>query len=82
MMEACVLRKNFTIGIFTMSILAMARVPVWAEADEGNPAALANALPEASVMLDKGLKASERAGNPISGNTRSKTARFSYRSTR
>jgi len=34
---------------------------------EDNPGALAKALPEASVSLDRGLKASEREGKPISG---------------
>jgi len=38
---------------------------VWAE--EMDPAAMAKALPEATVSLDQGLKASARDGTPISG---------------
>jgi hypothetical protein len=39
--------------------------PSWAE-DQPNGAALAKVLPEATVSLDQGLKASGREGTPIS----------------
>lgn len=61
------LRRNIAVGIMTASILAIAGVSVWAEGDENNSAALAKALPEASVTLDQGLKVSWHTGNPISG---------------
>lgn len=48
-------------------VLAMAGLSSWAQDDHDNPAALAKALPEASVTLDRGLKASQSEGKPISG---------------
>jgi hypothetical protein len=47
--------------------LAVAATSILSARAEDNPAALAKALPEASVSLDQGLKASEREGKPISG---------------
>ena len=38
----------------------------WAEDENDNPAALAKALPAATVSLEQGLKAGEREGKPIS----------------
>jgi hypothetical protein len=38
-----------------------------ARAEEMDPAAMAKALPEATIPLDQGLKASTRDGTPISG---------------
>ena len=53
---------------FTVLIAAIgfwgAHVPAWAEG--GDPAALAAAMKNATATLQGGLKASERAGNPIS----------------
>lgn len=48
--------------------LALAAVPALAdENDSGNPAALAKALPQAKVSLERGLKAGAKTGKPISG---------------
>jgi hypothetical protein len=58
-------RKILAIGIAFAATLAVAGM--FARAEEDNPAALAKALPEASVSLDQGLKASEGQGKPISG---------------
>ena len=58
-------RKILAIGIAFAAALAVAGMS--ARAEDENPAALAKALTEASVSLDKGLNASEREGKPISG---------------
>ena len=63
--KAYVMRKDLTIAVTVTGILAVVALSSWAGDD--NPAALAKALPEASVSLDQGLKASEREGKPISG---------------
>lgn len=55
--------KRLGIGVATAAILIIASLSSWAE---DNSAALAKALPQASVSLDQGLKASEREGKPIS----------------
>ena len=55
------------IALVFAGTLSLAGFVSWAAEDEGNPAALAKALPDASVSLDKGLKASEGEGQPISG---------------
>lgn len=57
--------KRLAIGIAATGLLIVASLPSRAE-DEYNPAALANALPQAAVSLEQGLKASTREGKPIS----------------
>ena len=62
--------KSLAIGIAAAGLLAIAGLTAWAEGDEEdniNPVTLANALSEASVSLDQGLKAGEGEGKPISG---------------
>ena len=68
-MEAQVLvrKKAVAIALALAGTLSLAGSPSWAAEEEGNPAELATALPEASVSLDQGLKASGREGRPISG---------------
>jgi len=60
-----VIGKSLAIGIAAAGILVFAGLSSRAE-DEDNAAALAKALPQASVSLEQGLKASEREGKPIS----------------
>lgn len=57
--------KNFAVVMFIASVFCVALPSVAAEKED--PAALAKALSEASVLLDEGLKASAREGKPISG---------------
>jgi len=64
MMKAYVMRKELAFAVAVIGILAA--VALSSRAEE-NPGALAKALPEASVSLDQGLKASESEGKPISG---------------
>ena len=63
------MRKSVAAGLVVAGMLAAAGPAAWAEEDEdeANPAGLAKVLPEASVSLEQGLKASEREGKPISG---------------
>ena len=63
-MKAYIMRKDLAVAVAVIGILAAVALPLRAE---DNPGALAKALPEASVSLDQGLKASEREGKPISG---------------
>jgi len=63
-MKAYTMRKDLAVAVAVTGILAAVALSSRAE---DNPAALAKALPEASVSLDQGLKASEREGKPISG---------------
>src|SRR5260221_10010452 len=56
--------KSLGIGIAATAILIFASLSSRAE---GDSVALAKALPQATVSLDQGLKASEREGKPISG---------------
>jgi hypothetical protein len=58
-------RKDLTIAVAVTGILAA--VALSSCTGDDNPVALAKALPEASVSLDQGLKASESEGKPISG---------------
>jgi hypothetical protein len=60
------MRQNLIFSIAAAASLLLAGVSPRAE-EEMNPAAMAKALPEASVLLDQGLKASARDGTPISG---------------
>jgi hypothetical protein len=61
-MRAYIMRRDLAVAV--IGILAAVALPLRAEE---NPGALAKALPEASVSLDQGLKASESEGKPISG---------------
>jgi hypothetical protein len=63
-MKAYIMRKDLAVAVAVTGILAAVALSSRAE---DNPGALAKALPEASVSLDQGLKASEREGKPISG---------------
>ena len=63
-MKAYIMRKDLVVAVAVTGILAAVALSSRAE---DNPGALAKALPEASVSLDQGLKASEREGKPISG---------------
>jgi hypothetical protein len=58
--------KRFASIMFATGILAGAGSPLRAEDDE-NVKMLANSLPQATVSLAQGLKASEPQGKPISG---------------
>lgn len=60
------MRQNLIFSIAAAAALLFAGLSSRAE-EEMNPAAMAKALPEASVLLDQGLKASARDGTPISG---------------
>ena len=59
------MRQNLIFSIAAAAALLLAGQSSWAE-EEMNPAAMAKALPEATVLLDQGLKASARDGTPIS----------------
>ena len=63
-MKAYIMRKDLAVAVAVTGILAAVALSSRAE---DNPGALAKALPEASVSLDQGLKASEREGKSISG---------------
>ena len=63
-MKAYIMRKDLVVAVAVTGILAAVALSSRAE---DNPGALAKALPEASVSLDQGLKASESEGKPISG---------------
>jgi hypothetical protein len=62
-MKAYITRKDLAVA----ATCIVAAVALSSRAEQSNPAALAKALPEASVSLGQGLKASEREGKPISG---------------
>ena len=53
--------------IAAIAVIAILAAVALSSRAEDNPGALAKALPEASVSLDQGLKASESEGKPISG---------------
>ena len=59
------MKKKFAVAAVVASFCIAAALPSLA-AEKESPAALAKALSEASVLLDQGLKASEREGKPIS----------------
>src|SRR5262249_45430334 len=63
-------KKTLLIGTLVVGLLATAGVAFSIDDDDddegGNPAALAQVLPQASVSLEQALKASERVGRPIS----------------
>jgi hypothetical protein len=58
------MRSSLVLSITAACLLA-AGASAWAE-QASNPAALAQALPQATVSLARGLTASESKGNPIS----------------
>ena len=57
--------KSLAMGVVVASVLMAGSFSARAE-DETDAAALAKALPQATVQLDQGLKASEREGKPLS----------------
>jgi hypothetical protein len=59
------MRHNLIYGIAAGAALLLAGLPSWAE-EEMNPAAMAKALQQASLPLEKATKVSEREGKPIS----------------
>ncbi|MFL6603632.1 MAG: PepSY domain-containing protein [Steroidobacteraceae bacterium] len=62
-------KKTLITGALLAGLLAIAGVAYSVDDDDdegGNPAALAQALPQATVSLEQALKASEREGKPIS----------------
>jgi hypothetical protein len=63
--EVTVMRRNVLVSIAAVSALLLSGVSVWAE-EEMNPAAMAKALQQASVPLEKATKLTEREGKPIS----------------
>src|SRR5262249_54517990 len=63
-MKVYIMKKDLSFAVAVIGILAAVALSSRAE---DNPSALAKALPEASVSLDQGLKASESEGKPISG---------------
>jgi hypothetical protein len=63
-MEGYIMKVGLAISVLVAGILTAA-LSVWGAEEE--KAALAKALTEASVPLDRGLKSSEREGKPISG---------------
>ena len=60
------MRKSFAIGMAFAAVLAVGSFPVRAE-DDDDLEKLAQALSDASVSLEQGIKASEAEGKPISG---------------
>ena len=58
------MRKSFAIGVAFAAVLAVASFSVRAEDDDATK--LAQALSEASVSLEQGIKASQAEGKPIS----------------
>ena len=59
------MQQNRIFGIAAAAALLLAGLPSWAE-EEMNPAAMAKALPQASLPLEKAVKVSEREGKAIS----------------
>ena len=56
--------RSLAVTLAVGNILAALASP--SRSEDQNPAALAKALPQATVSLEQGLKASEREGKPIS----------------
>jgi hypothetical protein len=59
------MRQNLIVSIAAAAALLVAGSSSWAE-EEMNPAAMAKALQQASLPLEKALKVSEREGKPVS----------------
>src|SRR5476649_2218678 len=64
-MEDSMMNRKFAVAAIVASFCVATTLPSLA-AEKEKPGALAKALPEATVLLDQGLKASEREGKPIS----------------
>jgi len=56
---------KLALSIAVASILSLVAAPSWAE-EEFNPTAMAKALTQASLPLEKATKVSEREGKPVS----------------
>jgi hypothetical protein len=63
--EVSVMRLNILFSIAAACALVLGGLPIQAE-DEMNPAAMAKALVQASLPLEKATKLNEREGKPIS----------------
>ncbi len=59
------MRQNLIFSIAAAAALLLAGSPSWAE-EEMNPAAMAKALQQSSLPLEKATKVSEREGKPLS----------------
>ena len=59
------MRQTLIFSIGAAAALLLASLPSWAE-EEMNPAAMARALQQASLPLEKATKVSEREGKPLS----------------
>ena len=59
------MRQNLVFTLTAAAALLFAGAPSWAE-EEMNPAAMAKALQQASLPLEKATKVSEREGKPVS----------------
>ena len=59
------MRHNLIFSIAAAATLLLSGLPSWAE-EEMNPAAMAKALLQASLPLEKATKVSEREGKPVS----------------
>ena len=59
------MRQNQIFSIAAAAALLLAGPPSWAE-EEMNPAAMAKALQQSSLPLEKAARLSEREGKPIS----------------
>jgi hypothetical protein len=59
------MRQNLIFSIAAAAALLLAGSPSWAE-EEMNPAAMAKALPQASVSLENATRVSEREGKTLS----------------
>jgi hypothetical protein len=64
-LEVNVMRHNLIFSIAAAAALLLAGPPSWAE-EEMNPAAMAKALPQASVSLENATRVSDREGKPLS----------------
>src|SRR5215471_3537894 len=63
-MEDWIMIKRIALAALIGVILGVTGLP--SRAEDQDPAALAKVLPQATVSLEQGIKASERAGKPIS----------------
>jgi len=61
------MRPNIIAGLLTAGLLTLSALSINAAEEAMDSAALAKALSEASVPLDRGLTASASEGTPISG---------------
>ncbi|HWI27501.1 MAG TPA: hypothetical protein VN668_11070 [Stellaceae bacterium] len=61
------MRRRIALAALAVAALGLAALPSFAAEGDENSAALAKALAQAKVSLERGLKASAREGKPISG---------------